>query len=97
MNFLLDCALDKVNDKMSLYDYSNGQLANKLPDIGSMVLKSTRTSLNNEIANFAKAQHGKKLHSSRPRFPIILKFFLKKGNLSKNCHPIILSFSGPQS
>jgi hypothetical protein len=28
MNFLLDCALDKVNDKMSLYDYSNDQLAN---------------------------------------------------------------------
>jgi hypothetical protein len=29
MNFLLDCALDKVNDEMSLYDNSNGQLANK--------------------------------------------------------------------
>jgi hypothetical protein len=58
MNFLLYCALDKVNDKMSVYDYSNGQLANKLPDIGFMVLKSTRTSLNNEIADVAKALHG---------------------------------------
>jgi hypothetical protein len=55
MNFLLHCALDKVNDEMSLYDYSNGQLANKLPDIDFMVLKSTRTSLNNEIADVAKA------------------------------------------
>ncbi len=60
MNFLLDCALDKVNDKMSLYSYSNGQLANKLHDVGFMVLKSTRRSLNNEIADFAKALHGEK-------------------------------------
>jgi hypothetical protein len=58
MSFLLDCVLDKVNDKMSLYDYSNRQLANKLPDIGFMVLKSTRTSLNNDIADVAKALHG---------------------------------------
>jgi hypothetical protein len=78
MNFPLDCALDKVNEEMSLYDYSNGQLANKLPDIDFMVLKSTRTSLNNEIADVAKALHGEKIHSSRPRFPIILKFFLKQ-------------------
>jgi hypothetical protein len=74
MNFLLDCALDKVNDKMSLYNYSNGQVANKLPDIEFKVLKSTMTSLNNEIADVAKALHGEKLHSSRPRFPTILKF-----------------------
>ncbi len=47
MNFLLDCALDKVNDKMSLYHYSNGQLTDKLPDIEFTVLKSTRMSLNN--------------------------------------------------
>jgi hypothetical protein len=60
MNFLLDCALGKVNDEMSLYDYSNGQLANKLPDIGFMVLKLTRMGLNNEIADFAKALHGEK-------------------------------------
>jgi hypothetical protein len=60
MNFLLDCALGKVNDKMSLNDYSNGQLANKLPDIDFMVLKSTRMSLNNEIADVAKALHGEK-------------------------------------
>ncbi len=60
MNFLLDCALDKVKDKMSLYDYSNGQLAKKLPDIDFKVLKSTRTSLNNEIADVAKALHGEK-------------------------------------
>ncbi len=58
INFHLDRALDKVNDKMSLYNYSNGQLANKLPDIGFMVLKSTRTSLNNEIADVSKALHG---------------------------------------
>jgi hypothetical protein len=58
MNFLLDCALDKVNDKMSLYNYSNGQLAKKVPNIVFMVLKSTRTSLNNEIADFTKALHG---------------------------------------
>jgi hypothetical protein len=58
MNFLLDCALDKVNDKMSLYIYSNGQLANKLPDIGFMVLKSTRMSLNYEIPDVAKALYG---------------------------------------
>ena len=32
MNFLLDCALDKVNDEMSLYNYSNRQLTKKLPD-----------------------------------------------------------------
>jgi hypothetical protein len=60
MNFLLDCALDKVNDKVSLYDYSNGQLANILPDIEFMVLKSTRTSLNTEIADVAKALNGEK-------------------------------------
>ena len=60
MNFLLDCALDKVNDKMSLYNYSNGQLTNKLPDIEFRVLKSTRTSLNTEIADVAKALHGEK-------------------------------------
>jgi hypothetical protein len=60
MNFRLDCALDKVNDEMSLQDYSNWQLANKLPDIGFMVLQSTRTSLNNEIADFVKALHGEK-------------------------------------
>jgi hypothetical protein len=60
MNVLLDCALDKVNDKMSLYDYSNGQLTNKLPDIEFTVLKSTRTSLNTEIADVAKALHGEK-------------------------------------
>jgi hypothetical protein len=59
MDFLLDCGLNKKNDKMSLYDYSNGQLANKLPDIDFMVLKSTRTRLNNEIADVAKALHGK--------------------------------------
>jgi hypothetical protein len=58
MNFLLDCALDKVNDKMSLYNYSNRQLENKLPDIGFTVSKSARTSLINEIADFAKALHG---------------------------------------
>jgi hypothetical protein len=58
MNFLLDCTLDKVNDKMSLYDYRNGQLANKVPDIGFMVLESTRAILNNEIADVAKAVHG---------------------------------------
>jgi hypothetical protein len=60
MNFLLDCALDKVNDKMSLYDYSKGQLANKLPDIEFTVLKSTRSSLNTEIIDVAKALHGEK-------------------------------------
>jgi hypothetical protein len=60
MNFLLDCALDKVNDKMSLYGYSNGQLANKLPNIEFTVLKSTRTSLNTDIADVAKALHGEK-------------------------------------
>jgi hypothetical protein len=60
MNFLLDFALDKVNDEMSLYNYSNGQLANKLPAIDFMVLKSTRSSLNNEIADVAKALHGEK-------------------------------------
>jgi hypothetical protein len=60
MNFLLDCVLDKVNDEMSLYNYDIGQLTNKLPDIGFMVLKSTRTSLNNKIADFAKALHGEK-------------------------------------
>jgi hypothetical protein len=58
MNFLLDCAVDKVNSKMSLYNYCDGQLANKLPGTGLMVLKSTRTSLNNEIAEVAKALHG---------------------------------------
>ncbi len=58
INFLLDCVLDKVNDKMSTYNYSNGQLANKSPDIYFMVLTSTRTSLNNEIAHVAKALHG---------------------------------------
>jgi hypothetical protein len=60
MNFLLDCALDKENDKMSLYNYSNGQLTNKLPDIEFRVLKSTRMSLNTEIADVAKALHGEK-------------------------------------
>jgi hypothetical protein len=55
MNFLLNCALDKVYDKMSLYDYSNRQLANKVPDIDFMVLNSTRTSLYNDIADVAKA------------------------------------------
>jgi hypothetical protein len=60
MNFLLDSALDKVNDKMSLYDYINGQLTNKLPVIEFTVLKSTRTSLNTEIADVAKALHGEK-------------------------------------
>jgi hypothetical protein len=78
MNFLLDCALGKVNDKMSLYDYSNGQLANKLPYIEFTVLKSRRTSLYTEIADVAKALHGEKLHSSTPRFPTILKFILKQ-------------------
>jgi hypothetical protein len=58
MNFLLDCALDIVNDKMSMYDYSNGQLANKLPGIGFMVLKSARMSLDNEIADVVKSLHG---------------------------------------
>ncbi len=33
MNFLLDCVLDKMNDKICLYDYSIGQLTNKLPGI----------------------------------------------------------------
>jgi hypothetical protein len=56
MNFLLDCVLNKVNVEISLYNYSNGQLPNKLPGIGFMVLKSTRTSLNNEIADFAKVE-----------------------------------------
>jgi hypothetical protein len=60
VNFLLDCKLDKVNDEMSLYDYSNGQLANKLPDIEFTVLKSARISLNTEIADVAKALHGGK-------------------------------------
>ncbi len=60
MNFLLDCALDKVNDEMPLYNYSNGPLTNKLPDIEFTVLKPTRTSLNTEIADVAKAQHGEK-------------------------------------
>ncbi len=60
MNFLMDCALDKVNDKMSLYDYSNGQLTNKLPDIKFTVLTPTRTSLDTEIADVAKALHGEK-------------------------------------
>ncbi len=59
-NFLFYCALDKVNDKMSLYNYSNGQLTNKLPDIEFTVLKPTRMSLNTEIANVAKALHGEK-------------------------------------
>jgi hypothetical protein len=54
MNFLLDCALDKVNDEMSVYDYSYGQLTNKLPDIEFTVLKSTRLSLKTEIADVAK-------------------------------------------
>ncbi len=45
---------------MSLYDYSNGQMANKLPDIGFMVSKSIRMSLNNEIVDFAKALHCEK-------------------------------------
>jgi hypothetical protein len=62
---------------MSLYNYSNGQPTNKLPDIEFTVLKPTRTSLDTEIADVAKALHGKKLHSSRPRFPTILKFILK--------------------
>jgi hypothetical protein len=74
MNFLLGCALDKGNDKMSLYNYSNEQLTNKLTDIEFTVLKSTRMSLNTEIADVAKALHGEKLHSSRPRFPTILRF-----------------------
>jgi hypothetical protein len=60
MNFLSDCALDKVNAKMSLYDYSIKELADNLPDIECMVLKSTRTSLNTEIADVAKALHGEK-------------------------------------
>ena len=45
---------------MSLYDYSNGKLTNKLPDIEFPVLKPTRTSLNTEIADIAKALHGEK-------------------------------------
>jgi hypothetical protein len=69
MNFLLDCALDKVNDKMSLYNYSNGQPANKLPDIGFMGLKSTTTSFNNEIAEVAKALHGEKTTFLKANFP----------------------------
>ena len=45
---------------MSLYDYSDGQLTNKLPDKRFTVLKSTRTSLNTKIADVAKALHGEK-------------------------------------
>ncbi len=60
MNFLLDCAFDKVNDEMSLYNYSNRQLAKKLPDIDFMVLKSTRTNFKKEIADVTKALQGEK-------------------------------------
>ncbi len=42
------------------FDYGNGQLTNKLPDIEFTVLKSTRTSLNTDIADVAKALHGEK-------------------------------------
>jgi hypothetical protein len=78
MNFLLDCALDKVNDKMSLYNYSNGQLTNNLPDIDFMVLKSSRTSLNMRLLMLPRLFMVNKLHSSRPRSPTILKFMLKQ-------------------
>jgi hypothetical protein len=63
---------------MSLYDYSNGQLINELPDIEFTVLTPTSMSLNTEIADVAEALHGEKLHSSRPRFSTILKFILKQ-------------------
>jgi hypothetical protein len=44
---------------MSLYSSSNGQLAKNLPYIAFIVLK-LRTSLNNGIADYAKALHGDK-------------------------------------
>jgi hypothetical protein len=68
MNFLLDCALDNMNDKMSLYGYSNGQLTNKLPDIEFKVSKLTRTNLNPEIPDVAKALHGKKTAFLKAKF-----------------------------
>jgi hypothetical protein len=63
----------------------NGQLTNKSPNIEFTVLKSTRTSLNTEIADVAKALHGEKTaflkakvsHNFEVHFEIIEK-------LSKN-------------
>ncbi len=52
--------MDKVNDTISFYDYSNGQLTTKLPDIEFTVLKPTRTRHNTEIAYVTKALHGEK-------------------------------------
>ncbi len=63
---------DKVNDKIK--DYSNGQLANKLPDIEFTVLKSTSMSL--IILRLLILP--RLYHSSRPRFPTIFKFILKQ-------------------
>jgi hypothetical protein len=65
MNLLLDCALDKLNEKMSLYDYSNGQPANTLPQGRALTMR---------LLMLPRLYMVNKLHSSRPRFPTILKF-----------------------
>ncbi len=76
MNILFNCALDKVNDNMSLYNYSNGQLTNKLSNIEFTALKPTRKSLNTEIADektaFLKA---KVSHNFEVHFETIEKSF----------------------